>query len=63
MTHFADEAPLELHDFERRLLAVARGRYEANPTLETKKAYLEALARFADLVAREGLKKSALCSF
>ena len=64
MTHFADEALLELHDSERRLLAAARARYEANPTFETKKAYLAALARFADLVAREGQKKSAqLCSF
>jgi hypothetical protein len=64
MTHFADEALFELHDCERRLLAAARGRYEANPTLETKKAYIAALAQFADLVAREGQTKSAqLCSF
>jgi hypothetical protein len=36
------------------LLAAARGQYEANPTLEIKNAYLAAVARFADLVAREG---------
>jgi hypothetical protein len=64
MTHFADESLLEQHDSERTLLVAARARYEANPALETKKAYLAALARFADLVAREGQKKSAqLCSF
>ncbi len=52
MRHSSEGDLLELEEFHRVQLADARSRYEQERTEENKKAYRDALHRFADLVMR-----------